>query len=214
LTIQEPVEYHVAKSADAEGIIRLIATAFSASEPLAVAMSISAREMEGFLEPLMPAAIAEGLTIVARQQGTGKLAGALLNDDFGSPLPVDPSRLSTKFSPIISLLETLDERYRVGRTIAPGEYLHLFMLAADARLAGRGIGRALVEASLENGISKGYRMTVSEATAGASQHIFRKLGFADRFLVPYRDFAYEDRAAFRSIQDPPGAILMDKSLLG
>jgi GNAT superfamily N-acetyltransferase len=211
--MQERVEFDLAESDDAEGMVRLIAAAFSTSEPLALAMGLSASEMEGFLQPMMPAAMAEGLTIVARLKSTGELAGALLNDDFASPLPVDPGRLGTKALPIISLLEMLEEHYRIGRTIAPGECLHLFMLAAEQRWKGCGIGRGLVEASLENAVRKGYLMTMTEATAGASQHIFRKLGFRDRFTVPYRDFTYEDRVAFGSIQDPSAAILMDKSLL-
>jgi ribosomal protein S18 acetylase RimI-like enzyme len=213
LSSQEQIEYGVASASDESEIVRLIATAFSASEPLAKAMKLSVAEMAEFLRPLMPAAFAQGLTIVARRQGSDELAGALLNDDLASPLPVDPSRLDSKYLPIITLLETLEEHYNIGRTIAPGECLHLFMLAVDERFKGHGIGRGLVRASLEYGARRGYRAAVTEATAGASQHIFRALGFAERFPILYQDFVYEGKAVFGSIQDPPSAILMDKSLL-
>lgn len=209
----EQITYDVASSSDSDEIVRLIAVAFSRFEPLATAVDLSVREMEGFLQPLLPAAIAQGLTMVARREGADELAGALLNDDLASPLTVDPSQISPKYLPIVALLESLDERYRHGRTIPPGECLHLFMLAADDRLKGRGVGQGLVRAGLENGSSKGFLTAVTEATAGASQHIFRSLGFAQRFEIVYRDFVHEGKTVFGSIREPASAILMDRSLL-
>jgi hypothetical protein len=212
MPILEPVRYDVAHSSDAEGIVRLIASAFSRFEPLAQAVGLSVADMEEFLQPLMPAAIAQGLTIVARRKGSIELAGALLSDDLASPLPVDPSRISRRFSPIIALLERLEDFYGGGSDAAPGQCLHMFMLAVDERLKGGGIGQGLVEASLDNGSRKGFRTTVAETTAAASQHIFRALGFAERFHIVYRDFVHDGRAVFGSIQDPPSAILMEKAL--
>lgn len=212
MTVREPIEYGLAKPSDADKIVHLIATAFSTSEPLARAMDLSVAEMEEFVRPLIPAAMAQGLTIVARQTGSDQLAGALLNDDLASPLPVDPSQLNPKYLPIVSLLGKLEEHYCTGRSLAPGENLHLFMLASDEMHKGYGIGRGLVAASLALGSRKGYRTAVTEATAGASQHIFRSLGFTQQFPISYRDFLYEGKSVFHSIQEPATAILMDKVL--
>jgi len=175
-------------------------------------MGLSVAEMEEFLQPQMSATMAQGLTIVARRTGSDELVGALLNDDLASPLPLDLSHLNPKYRPIIALLGSLEEHYNSGRSIAHGECLHLFMLAGDERFKGCGIGRGLVKTSLDNGFRKGYRTAVTEATASTSQHIFRTLGFAERFLICYRDFMYESTAVFRSIQDPSSAILMEKPL--
>ncbi len=213
MPVDELIEYDVATLSDADKIVRLIATAFSNFEPLARALGLSVAEMEEFLQPLMPAAISEGLTIVARRTGSDELAGALLNDDLGSPLPVDLSRLNTKYLPIIALLGSLEEHYNVGRTIVPGECLHLFMLAADERFKGCGIGRGLVKAGLSNGSRRGYRAAATEATASASQHIFRTLGFAELFTISYASFLHEGEVVFESIQDSSCAILMEKPLL-
>jgi GNAT superfamily N-acetyltransferase len=168
--------------------------------------------MEEFLHPLMPAAMAQGLTMVARSSTSNKLAGVLLNDDLASPLSADPGDLNRKYLPIIALLETLEMHYYSGRTIARGECLHLFMLAADERLKGCGIGRGLVAASLDLGARRGYRTALTEATAAASQHIFSALGFAERFHISYPDFLYEGKTVFGSIPDPSCAILMEKPL--
>jgi ribosomal protein S18 acetylase RimI-like enzyme len=210
---RDPVDYSVAKTSDAEEMVRLLAMVFSESEPPAVAMGLSFRDLEQFLQLLAPRAIADGLTVLARSGDTGKLAGVLLTDDFASPPALDLSQVSSKFLPILSMLETLDEQFRQGRTICAGEYLHLFMVAVDGQFAGRGIGHGLVKACLDNGLRKGYRKALTEATGRVSQHVFRKQGFADRFRVSYRDFRYEDKVVFASIQEHENAILMDKSLV-
>lgn len=210
---QEPVNYAVAKPSDAEEIIRLLATVFSESEPPAVAMGLSFREFEGFLQLFAPDDVAAELTIVARDKDTGKLAGVLLTDDFALPPTLDAVQISPKFLPILSMLEALDEQFRRGRTISAGEYLHLFMLAVDRQFAGCGIAQGMVAACLENGLRKGYRGAVTEATGKISQRVFRKHGFVDRFSVAYQAFLYEDELVFASIQDHESAILMERSLV-
>jgi ribosomal protein S18 acetylase RimI-like enzyme len=213
MPVQEPLGYEVAKPFDAEEVVRLLAAVFSQSEPPAVAMDLSFRDLEQFLQSLAPRAIADGLTLVARSRYTRKLAGVLLTDDFASPPALDLRQISSKVLPIFSLLETLDAQFRKGTTISPGEYLHLFMLAVDGQFAGRGIGQELVKACLANGFRKGYRKALTEATGRVSQHVFRKQGFTDRFSVSYRDFLYEGKAVFASIQGHESAILMERSLV-
>jgi ribosomal protein S18 acetylase RimI-like enzyme len=212
MLVQEPVDYDVAKPFDAEEIVRLLATVFSESEPPAVAMGLSFRDLEQFLQLFAPRAIADGLTVVARSRDTGKLAGVLLTDDFASPPALDLNQISTKFLPIFSMLETLDEQFRSGRTISAGEHLHLFMLGVDGQFAGRGIAQGLVKACLDNGFRKGYRMALTEATGRVSQRVFRKQGFVGRFSISYRDFMYENKVVFASIQGHENASLMCRSL--
>ncbi|MGB9233426.1 MAG: GNAT family N-acetyltransferase [Terriglobales bacterium] len=207
------MNYEIAKPPDAEEIIRLLAAVFSESEPPAVAMGLNFREMEHLLELLAPHDIADELTIVARCTDTGRLAGALLTDDFGRPSPLDVSKISPKFLPIFSMLETLDEQFRSGNTIVPGRYLHLFMLAVDREFAGRGIAKEMVAACLDNGARKGYRGALTEATGRISQSVFRKQGFVERFSVSYRDFRYENKLVFASIQEHERTILMEKALV-
>lgn len=212
MSTREAMDYGVAKPSDAEEIIRLLATVFSESEPPAMAMRLSFRDMELFLRLFAPAAIGKGLTIVSRGSDTQKLAGALLTDDFAAPQAPDLNKISTKFRPIFSMLDTLDGQYRSGRAISTGEYLHLFMLGVDGAFTGCGIAQGLVKTCLDNGLHKGYRMALTEATGKVSQRVFRKQGFVDRFSVSYRDFLYEGKPVFASIQGHENAILMDKSL--
>lgn len=206
------VNYAVARPSDADDIVCLLAEVFSRSDPPAVAMGLSCGEMKQFLQLVVPRVIPDGLTVLARSEDGGNLAGVFLTDDFASPPVLEPGQINSKLRPIFSMLEILDEQFRGGRTIPPGEYLHLFMLGVDGQFAGRGIAQGLVQACIDNGRREGYRVALTEATGKISQYIFRKNGFADRFSVVYRDFVYENKTVFASIREHEKAILMDKSL--
>ena len=210
--MSQPVDYTVAGRSDLEEIVGLLAEVFSQSDPPAVAMGLSCGDMKQFLGLMVPRVIPDGLTVVARSEQDGRLAGVFLTDDFASPPTVEAGQINAKLLPIFSMLEILDEQFRRGRTIARGEYLHLFMLGVDAQFAGRGIAQGLVEACIDNGRRKGYRTALTEATGRVSQHIFRKNGFADRFSVSYRDFVYENKTVFATIREHDAAILMERSL--
>ena len=193
-------------------MIHLIASVFSTAEPPAVAMGLSFADLSEFLHLLAPCALDDGLTVIARSYASDKVIGALLTDDFAVRAPLDPQRLSPRFLPILAMLDSLDDQYRSGREIRPGEYLHLFMIAVDPQFAGQGIGQRLVERCLDNGARKGYRWAVTEATGVISQRVFRNLGFEERCRISYRDFRYRDEAAFAAITGHDGAALMDRSL--
>jgi ribosomal protein S18 acetylase RimI-like enzyme len=208
----QSLAYSIATASDADDIIRLIARVFSESEPPAVAMGLSCDDMKQFLQLIVPSVLPDGITVIARSGDTGNFAGVMLCDDFASPPSVDPSHISSKFLPILSMLEELDEQFRRGKAILPGQILHLFMLAVDSRFAGQGVGQGMVRTCVDNGARKGYRIGVTEATGRVSQHIFRKNGFVDRFSVAYRDFRFNDKAVFSEIEVHEKAILMERSL--
>jgi hypothetical protein len=82
--------------------------------------------------------------------------------------------LGEKFEPVLALLDELDAQYKQGRSLRMGEYLHLFMGAVMHRHTGKKVAQTLIQACLENGIRKGYKTAVTEATGVISQHICRK----------------------------------------
>ena len=91
-----------------------------------------------------------------------------------------------------------------------GEFLHFYLFAVDHRQNGKKIAHHLIQACLDNGIKKGYRTGVVEATCVVSQHIFRKFGFVDRYIVSYKTFEFQGKQIFESIDGHGGIILMDK----
>lgn len=206
------VEYAVAAPSDSTEVVDLLANVFSESDPPTVAIGLSYGEMKQFLDEVVPALIPAGLTIIARCGETTRLAGVMLSDDFALLPDLDAGQISPKLQPILSMLETLDEQFRREQTIAPGQFLHLFMLGVDRQFAGRGLAQGLVKACLESALQKGYRTALTEATGQVSQHIFRKSGFTDRFRASYQDFRYQNQPVFASIREHQAAILMEKVL--
>ena len=140
------------------------------------------------------------------------MIGALLTEDAASAPPGGMDQLSTKFDPIFDILGQLDTEYRQGRPVASGESLHLFLLGVAESFGGRGVAQQLVASCLANGVRRGYRIAVTEATGSVSQHIFRKQGFVDRVQRSYLDHRFEGRAFFASIDGHVGPILMDRPL--
>ncbi len=209
---EEDVEYSVYVPSDAEAMSKLLAETFVRHDPPALAVGLAESDFEAFVRLLCPRAAIEGLTIVARLGPSGEMIGALLTEDSASEMPEGMDRLSAKFNPIFDILGQLDEEYRTGRRIVPGQFLHLFLLGVSSHVAGRGVAQGLVGACLENGRRKGYRTAVTEATNTTSQHIFRKFGFEPRVTRSYEGHRFRGRQFFASIADQGGPILMDKSL--
>ena len=55
-----------------------------------------------------------------------------------------------------------------------------------------------------------YQVAFAEAAGRASQHIFRKLGFAERAYISYQDYVFNGRRVFESIAYEGGPTLMEK----
>ena len=196
-----------------DGMAVMIAEAFSRYEPMAVTQNFSLEELVEFIKLRGPKAAQEELTILARDQETGQVVGAMLTEDFALAPPEDIEHFSEKFGPILTLLDELDAQYKQGISLRVGEYLHLLMIAVTHQHTGKKVAQNLIQACLENGIRKGYKTAVTEATGVISQHIFRKCGFVDRLEIPYKTFTYQGSRIFASIEGHTGTILMDKVLV-
>jgi ribosomal protein S18 acetylase RimI-like enzyme len=204
--------YAICGPGDVDELVALLARVFTADDPPAVAAGLTPREFEALVELYRTRAATGGLTVVAREASTGEMIGVLLAEDSASPFPEGVERLSPKFAPIFDILGELDSEYRRGRFPMPGESLHLFLLGVSRAFARRKIAQGLVEHCLVVGRRRGYRRAVTEATNTVSQHIFRKLGFADRVRRSYADHRFEGLAVFASIASHGGPVLLDKPL--
>lgn len=192
---------------------RLLGEVFSRSEPPAIAAGMSAADLEELVGLFGAKAVVEGLTIIARA-GSGDLVGAMLTEDFGTPRPSGIGGGPTRFAPVGALLDGLDAEYRATHAIVPGSHLHLFMVGVSEAFSGAGIAGNMIIRCLANGARRGYRVAVTEATGPASQHVFRKLGFQDVYSRTYRDFLYQGRRVFETIEEQGGAILMERAVGG
>jgi ribosomal protein S18 acetylase RimI-like enzyme len=208
------IRFDVCRPGDVNELIALLADVVSAEDPPAVAAGITPPEFAALVELYRVRAGTQGMTIVARCERTGALAGALLAEDAAAPFPEGVDRLSRKFDPIFDILSQLDAEYRGGRIVPAGESLHLFLLGVSRDYARRGVAQQLVQECLANGARRGYIRAVTEATNVVSQHVFRKLGFTDRVRRSYEHHRYGGRAVFASIVAHGGPVLLDRSLCG
>lgn len=204
--------FHTYRPSDADEMTALLAEAFTHRDPPAVAVGLTPPEFESFVRLLCPKAADEGHTIVARSSATGEMIGALLTEDAASAPAAGMDRLGAKFDAIFDILGQLDADYRAGRTVLPGECLHLFLLGVAPQFTGRGVAQGLVAACLAQGAGKNYRTAITEATNKTSQHVFRKLGFVERARRSYQDHRFNGRACFETIADQGGPILMEKPI--
>jgi ribosomal protein S18 acetylase RimI-like enzyme len=208
-----PIEFSIYVPSQAEEMTRLLTDAFARREGLAVAAGLSEAEFALFVRTFLPQVAEDKLTIVARFADRGEMVGALLTNDPACETAPPSETLDEKFGPVADILGQLADTYKAGREPRPGQMLHVYLLGVSDRVAGRGVGQQLVSACVKNGARRGYRVAIAEATGKASQHIFRKLGFAERAQISYRDYVFNGRRVFESIaEEEGGPILMEKLL--
>jgi len=206
------VSYSIYTEADEEETAKLLGGVFARRDPPAVAAGITSAEFESFVRLFLPKAGPEGLTVIARFEETGSLAGVMLNEDCASELPDGMDDLPASFGPVGDILGGLAGEYHERNHFEPGEGVHLFLLAVADSALGLGIAQELVAASLRHAADKGYRKAVVECTNKTSKHIFRKFGFTDRIARSYSEHRFEGKACFESIAEHGGPILMDRDL--
>lgn len=208
----EGVQYELFDISQLHEMAIMAAETFARYEPVTSSLGISLEDFADFVRLLGPKVELEELTVIARNQDTNQIIGAMVTDDFAIEPPEEMRHLGNNFEPLWAILDELDTQYKQGRVLPKGEYLHFFLLAVDHQQSGKNVAKNLVQTCLENGVRKGYTTGVVEATGVVSQHIFRKFGFVDRFEAPYKTFTFQDKPVFESIKDHHGIILMDKAL--
>lgn len=204
--------FEVCRPSDVPGMCRMLAQTFVRNDPPAVAVGLTPAEFEPFVRKVSASDTTRELTIVARDPDSGALAGAMLTEDAASPPPDGMAELSQKFEPIFDLFGLLEAEFVDQPPAEPGEVLHLFLLGVDDRYAGQGVGQRLVLEALDNGIAKGYRIGLAEATNLTSQHILSKLGFTTRARTSYAAYRHGGVPVFASIAEHGGPVSMIRDL--
>lgn len=210
------IRYQLHQPADLRDSAAVQAAAFtSGTEPVMGALRVTLDQFSHFIHLLGPAIERDGLSIAARDVSSGRLVGSSIQLDMATPNPPEVLRLSW-LQPALALLNDLDElylqKYFGGRHPLPGESLHFCWGAVVPKFQGRGIDKTMVDIALELGVAKNYRTAVVEASSLASQHIFRKRGFAERAEIPYRSYVYGGKQPFDSVDAVPSIILFDQRM--
>jgi ribosomal protein S18 acetylase RimI-like enzyme len=206
------LEYRLFRPSDADAVTEVLADVFSRHDPLAYAAHVTRDEFAHFVRCLLPQAAQDDLTLLACLPATGQVVGVMLSNDGAADSPEELSQLNEKFEPIAGILGALDDLYLAGQKPAPGQMLHLYLVGVLDSHAGQGIAQQLILRALEHGVRKGYTSAFAESTNRRSQHVFRKLGFAERAQILYGDFLFHGQPFFAGIASHGGPILMEKAI--
>lgn len=195
---------------DADAVCRLFGEVYARREPLTVAVGETAAQFAGWMRGACPAAARAGLSIVARPEGGGGPLGALIAEDGAASYAVTTPACAD--DPIHALLSGLDAEYRAGRTVLPGEWLHLFLLVVADEAAGQGLASRMIAACVERAARRGWRHAYTEATHPGSQRAFARLGFEPRLRRDYARWDFRGDLPFRRVAEQGGVLLMDRAL--
>src|SRR5215470_1823830 len=88
------VQYELFDMGALDKMALVVAEAFNRAEPMTVARDVPLHEFVDFVKLLAPKAQQEELTVLARDQETGRVIGAMIADDFASEPPEDLELLS------------------------------------------------------------------------------------------------------------------------
>jgi len=205
--------YAMLEARDLTQVADLVARcATDGSEPASLALGLTPEDFKPFVDALLPKFLSEGLSIVARDTQSGEIAGVQLNDEMGFDLLPDELAQLEWTAPMYALATEMYGRYFQGGLPEPKSSVHLFIIAVSGLYREKGVGKQLLDLSLEQARARGYRRAVVEASGLISQHILRKAGFINRVEIPYATFEYEGKRPFENTGDHPSMILMDRDL--
>ncbi len=209
---RDGIRYSILHEEDADQVAELVGRVFTdGSEPVTRELNVGADEFSRFMRSISQKFHREGLSVIARDAGTGAVVGAQLNDDMGTDLP-DSGHDYQWIVPALALLEELDHSYFEDRLVEPDRYAHLFFVAVRPEYRGRRIAPQLLDLSLEIASDKGYEKVLAEATGLLSQQILRNAGFKRRVEILYASFEHNGTRPFHHIQDHPSILLMERDL--
>jgi ribosomal protein S18 acetylase RimI-like enzyme len=107
------------------------------------------------------------------------------------------------FAPVAELLGAVDAAYEAQRPgLGIGDAVDLWMVGLDRRFAQRGIASTLFRVAAGIPRARGFRRVVTECTGHFSQTAARKAGLEERARIAYRDFRFEGRAVFATVEPP------------
>lgn len=192
--------------------------AFTTREPTSVALGVTVADFTLFSDAILDASVASGLSLVARPQGSSGIAGFMLGTDF----TVDPTigkEFAQVMMPQLALLEELDELY-VQRAFtdaklpapAPGAVVHALAGGTSSDYEGQGVAALLRKEQLRVAAAAGYSRLIVEATAGATQHIWCKLGGSVIAEIVYNTYEFEGVRMFPELTNPRSAQLIEVAI--
>lgn len=202
------VAWSLYRGDDRRDAIEVLTQGFCHGDPVEAALSITPDEFRVMIGIEIDAIRDDDLSVISRDAQTARARAVAIAVDAASE-PVDScAPASAKFDPIARISRILDERYRAGRSIAPGTDLYVFAVGVLPSLMRRGLGRAIIGAVLRNARERGYATAHAMTTNLASRRLFEGFGFEFSDGIRYQEYRHDGRAVFASVVDDPSVDIM------
>ena len=133
---------------DIEQTATCISQVFSSFEPMAKALKISFNEFYRFAVPGCQKVAEEEISLIAKDQKTGKLVGFIISEDLMNVYSDSLEGIDNKFESVVSLLSEVEENYRKCHLVKGVQILHILMLGVQEKYSKRHIATTLVRENL------------------------------------------------------------------
>ncbi|XP_050727862.1 uncharacterized protein LOC127004344 [Eriocheir sinensis] len=189
----DSLQYSNLKEDDIKPVMDFMAEHFYPREPLSTGLHMTYEDNKEWISQSVADWVRSGVCVVARDPDTGKIGGTLLAtiltreqaNTYQQALTSPKTKVKTLHT-ILSVLEAavdFFERYEKVDRI-----LELAMMTVSPELAGRGVGRRLVQESEKRGRRLGCQLATAQATAVPSQRILYRLGYEALYTMDYTTF--------------------------
>lgn len=201
LVAKDDVTYESLTEAGFDECIELMASVFSVGEPMTALMGVTEQEFRYFATIFTRKALQEGLPIVARDLGSGRLVGFSISEDLGTPEPDGVQQISAKFDPIVGLLDNLVTHFREGHDVEPGKYVHVFMVGVCPGFKKRSVAYEMMHENMVLAQSLGFVGAIGETTSAISARLTEKVGFKEHYRINYHEFEFQGQRVFDALDE-------------
>ncbi|XP_076639345.1 arylalkylamine N-acetyltransferase 1 isoform X1 [Colletes latitarsis] len=127
---------------------------------------------------------------------SGAIVGVVLNGKMDPPSDEEPEYVTAcenpKFKKILRLLRYVDKNVNSDGQYRGLSILEIRIISVDLSWRGKGIGKALIEKTIEVGREKGFDFTRADCSSFFSGKLCAGLGFEPIYELPYADYVDED----------------------
>ncbi|HOW81066.1 MAG TPA: hypothetical protein PK573_00785 [Spirochaetota bacterium] len=213
LKFHDDISYQVMSVNDIDETVQCILTTFTLGEPKCKALGITRADGIAYAIIYSTKASHEGLSIIARDAETSRIAGFVINSDFMSDPPEGIEKISPKLYPIAAITDSLEKKYKEKNPTAKGELLYQLLLGVMPAYSKRNVGFTLGSLSWDLARDKGFRGVIGECTGPVSQHLaIQKADYREVASINYGEFVYCGQKIFQHVTDCKSTKLLLKML--
>jgi GNAT superfamily N-acetyltransferase len=191
----------IAKEEDRERIADFLRQNFFKYEPINVCSGCPPNRPTSAILPLK--FLPQGKSVLAVSRNGGHILGACLNSELKRNeqlFPKENTLTAPAYKKIITFIEEVEATADIWKESNADRAIVIYILGVHQAFLGRGIGRALMEATRDNAKSEGCQMISIFCTSYFSANIARAMAMKCVYTLPYSE--YKDEAG-NPVFDPP-----------